>query len=101
MSARDDLDMNYCPTCGDYDYKLASYDIENLEDAKHLVYSLFHIILEYGFSSDAWFELLRDLKRLYDDIDFACPPTREAWEKSLEHHKRLLIDNLKENTLRE
>lgn len=86
LSARDDLDTDYCLICGDYDSKIESYDIEDLED---------------GFSSDAWFELLGDLKRLYDDIDFAFPPTREAWEKSLEHHKRLLIDNLKEFTLRE
>lgn len=96
LSARDDLDANYCPICGDCDSKMEIYDIEDIEDARHLVYSLFSIVLEEGFSSSTWLELLSDLKRLYDDIDFDYKPSKQEWKNSIEYHKRVLLNKLEE-----
>lgn len=96
LSARDDLDANYCPVCGDCDFKMETYYVENLEDARHLVYNLFSVVLEEGFSRSTWLELLSDLKRLYDGIDFEYKLTKQEWEDSIEYHKRILIEKLEE-----
>lgn len=96
LSARDDLDMNYCQICGDCDWKIESYFIEDCDDAKILVYDLFSQVITEGWSKEVWYGLLDGLKKLYEDIDFEFRPTKEGWENSIDYHKRILLEKLKE-----
>lgn len=96
LSARDDLDADYCPICGDCDSKMEIYDIEDLEDARMLVYDLFSQVITEGFGKETWYGLLDGLKKLYNDIDFGSRPTKEEWESSVDYHTRILLDKLEE-----
>ena len=71
LSLRDDLD-DICPQCGDSDYLMKEYDIDEYdewgEDIEYVIDDLLYEVMNKGYSGEVYYDLINDLKLIIKDL---------------------------------
>ncbi len=74
LSLRNDLD-DICPQCGDSDFLIEEYDIDEHdewgEDIEYVINNLLYVVMNNSYSSEVFYDLINDLENIIKDLHSA------------------------------